>query len=85
MEILAQVIGGIGLIIMAIGMQFRRKKNMLLAQIATNTCYIIQYFLLGAFTGALTFIVNNLRSSTFYFYSKNRKKPNVLQPYFSIG
>ena len=78
MEILAQVIGGIGLIIMAIGMQCRRKKNMLLAQIATNTCYIIQYFLLGAFTGALTFIVNNLRSSTFYFYSKNRKKPNVL-------
>ena len=77
MEILAQIMGGIGLIIMAIGMQFRRKKNMLLAQIATNTCYIIQYFLLGAFTGALTFIVNNARSTTFYFYSKNRKKPNI--------
>ena len=61
MEILAQIFGVIGLIIMAIGMQFRRKKNMLLAQIATNTCYRIQYFLLGAFTGAFTFIVNNLR------------------------
>lgn len=78
MEILAQIMGGIGLIIMTIGMQFRRKKNMLLAQIMTNTCYIIQYFLLGALTGALTFIVNNIRSSTFYFYSKKRMKPNVL-------
>ncbi len=77
MEILAQIFGIIGLIIMAIGMQFRRKKNMLLAQIATNTCYIIQYFLLGAITGAFTFIVNNLRSSTFYYYSKKRKKPNI--------
>lgn len=78
MEILAQIFGGIGLIIMVIGMQFRRKKNMLLAQIITNSCYIIQYFLLGAFTGAFTFIVNNIRSTTFFFYSKSRKKPNVL-------
>ena len=77
MEILAQIFGGIALIIMVIGMQFRRKKNMLLAQIMTNTCYIIQYFLLGALTGVLTFIVNNLRSTTFYFYTKNRKKPNI--------
>lgn len=85
MEILAQIMGGIGLIIMAIGMQFRRKKNMLLAQIMTNTCYIIQYFLLGAFTGALTFIVNNIRSTTFYFYSKNRKKPNILLLFLFSG
>lgn len=77
MTILAQIFGGLALLIMVIGMQFRKKKNMLLAQIMTNTCYIIQYILLGAFTGVFTFIVNNLRSSTFYFYTQNCKKPSI--------
>ena len=68
MEILAQIFGVIGLIIMAIGMQFRRKKNMLLAQIATNTCYIIQYFLLGAFTGGIKGTAAGITAAIFFGY-----------------
>lgn len=77
MYILAQIIGAIGLIIITIGMQCREKKNIILAQAITNTCITIQYFLLGATTGAILFIINTTRSLTFYLWDQKGKKPNI--------
>lgn len=78
MNILAQIIGGIGLTVITIGMQSKQKKNMLLAQAVTNTCFMIQYFILGALTGAIMYIVNTIRTMVFYIWDKKGNKPNIL-------
>lgn len=59
-------------------MQSKQKKNMLLAQGVTNTCFMIQYFMLGAITGAIMYIVNTIRTFVFYSYDKKGNKPNIL-------
>ena len=78
MNILAQVIGALGLIVITIGMQSKQKKNMLLAQAITNTCFMVQYFLLGAITGGVMYIINTARTITFYNYDKKEHKPNII-------
>ena len=77
MYILAQIFGGIGLFVIIIGMQSKKKDTMLLAQSITNTCFVIQYFLLGAITGAVLYIINTIRTLTFYFWGKNSKDPSL--------
>lgn len=51
---------------------------MLLAQSITNTCFVIQYFLLGAITGAVMYIVNTARTLSFYMWDKKGFKPNIV-------
>jgi len=76
MNIPAQIVGIIGLIVITVGMQSKNKKNMLLAQTITNSCFMIQYFMLGAITGAVMYIVNTIRTFTFYTWDK-KYKPNI--------
>ena len=77
MNIPAQIIGIIGLIVITIGMQSKQKKNMLLAQAITNACFTAQYFLVGALTGAVMYIVNTTRTVAFYQQDRREKKPNI--------
>ena len=83
--IMSQIIGGIGVLFLVYSLQKNNRKKLLKYQVLTSFSFALQYFLLGAFTGAFTFIVNNLRSSTFYYYSKARKKPNVLLLFLFSG
>lgn len=77
MYILSQVIGAIGLVVLTIGMQFREKKNVLLAQTITNGCILVQYLLLGAITGTFMYLVNTIRMLTFYIWDKKEKRANI--------
>ena len=78
MNLIAQIMGIIGLIVIVIGLQAKEKKHMLLAQTVTNICFVIQYFILGAITGAVIEIVNAIRTLTFYVWDKKELKSNIM-------
>lgn len=84
MSFLAQIIGIVGLLVIVVGMQAKEKKHLLFSQAITNTCFVIQYFLLGAVTGAIMYIVNTIRTFTFYMWDKKELKPNVLLLLFFV-
>lgn len=73
MFILAQIIGGIVLILTVISVQFKTKEKILMCQIIANLLVSIQYFLLGALGTkiARTFRILN---SDVYYYSRTRKE-----------
>ena len=77
-NILAQITGIIGLIVLTIGMQSKKKRNILLSQGIANISFIIQYFLLGAVTGSVMYAINTLRAFTFYTWDKRKDKPNII-------
>lgn len=73
MFIIAQVIGGIVLILTVISIQFKTKEKILICQIIANTLIAIQYFLLNALTGGVVAIINTIRCIIFYYYKKKIK------------
>lgn len=77
MFLIAQIIGGIVLILTVISVQFKTKEKILLCQILANVLIAIQYFLLNALTGAVVSVINVIRCLIFYFYKKKNMKPSV--------
>jgi len=77
MFIIAQIIGGIVLILTVISVQFKTKEKILICQIVANILVAIQYFLLNALTGGVVAIINTIRCIIFYYYKKKDKKPSV--------
>ena len=78
MFIIAQIIGGIVLILTVISVQFKTKEKILICQIVANILVAIQYFLLNAITGAVISIINAIRCVIFYYYKKKDIKPSVI-------
>lgn len=78
MFIVAQIIGGIVLILTIVSVQFKTKEKILLCQIIANILIAIQYFLLNALTGAVVSIINVVRCIIFYFYKKKNMKPSII-------
>lgn len=78
MFILAQIIGGIVLILTVISIQFKTKEKILMCQIIANLLISIQYFLLDALTGGVVSIINVIRCIIFYFYKKKNMKPSII-------
>lgn len=78
MFVLAQIIGGIVLILTVISVQFKTKEKILMCQIIANLLISIQYFLLGALTGGVVSIINVIRCIIFYFYKKKNMKPSIV-------
>ena len=78
MFILAQIIGGIVLILTVISVQFKTKEKILMCQIIANVLVSIQYFLLDALTGGVVAIINVIRCIIFYFYKKKNMKPSIV-------
>lgn len=78
MFILAQIIGGIVLILTVISVQFKTKEKILMCQIIANVLVSIQYFLLDALTGGVVAIINVIRCVIFYFYKKKNMKPSIV-------
>ena len=71
--VISQIICLFGLITFIISMQKYNKKDVLKWQILSFLLYTAQYFLLGAYSGMLIYLVNMTRSIVFYFYeNKNR-------------
>ena len=78
LKILAQIAGGIVLILTVISVQFKTKEKILIFQIIANIFVAIQYFLLNALTGGVVAIINTIRCLIFYYYKKKDKKPSII-------
>lgn len=86
MNITAQILGVIAFSFLAISFQSKNKSNMLFFQIVAYTIYVVQFLLLGAYTGLAVMVIGAIRSVILYIYAKKSKKVNYLLPLiFSIA
>ena len=76
--ILAQICGIIALVLTVISVQFKTKEKIVMCSIFANVVVVIQYFLLGALTGAVISIINTIRCLVFYFFKKKDMKPSFI-------
>ena len=77
MFIIAQIMGGLVLILTVISVHFKTKERVVLCFIFANIFCSIQYFLLGAITGGVISILNTIRCLVFYLYKKKNIKPSL--------
>ena len=78
MNILAQVIGGIGILIWIVSIQRKNKSDILIYQGIANIFIAIQYFILGVYTPALIDVSTSARSFIFSGYSKKDKSIPII-------
>lgn len=76
--ILAQICGVIALILTVISVQFKTKEKIVMCFTWANIVVAVQYFLLGAITGAIISILNAIRCIVFYLYKKKDMKPSMI-------
>ena len=76
--ILAQICGVIALLLTVISVQFKTKEKIVMCSVWANVVVAIQYFLLGALTGAVISIINTIRCLVFYFFKKKDMKPSLV-------
>ena len=76
--IIAQICGGIALILTVIGVQFKTKEKIVMCSILANIVVAFQFLLLNALTGAIISILNTIRCTTFYIYKKKDLKPSLI-------
>ena len=75
--IIAQIFGLVALVALFVSYQKENKKEFLYMQIFSNTLYMIQYFILGAFSASLANAVGATRGFIFY-KEENKNKPSIL-------
>ncbi len=75
--IIAQIIGGIALIVLIVSFQKNEKKKLLKYQMFSSLLYAIQYVLLGAYTGSLMNLICMVRNFIFNKY-ENKRPPLYL-------
>lgn len=73
MNILAQVVGILAIVVFAISPHQKTKKRVLIFNIISCLLYATQYLLLGAFSAAATNIIGAAKDRVFYEY-ENKKK-----------
>lgn len=66
MQILIRALGIIGLVLSFIPFQFKRHKHIVLCKMLSSCVFSVQYFLMGAYTGAWLDLVSALRNYLFY-------------------
>lgn len=76
--ILAQILAVVAFILDIICMQFKKKSGILVVGIISNTMYALEYALLGAWTGAISFVIGTIRNITYFIYEKKKYKPNKI-------
>ena len=86
MEITAQIIGIIGSALTIISYQCKKPKTLIMLQGAGGLMFAINFFMLGAYTGALLNLVNVVRSISFAkIKSKNKLLPITLIAVYAIS
>ncbi len=70
---ISQVMCILGLVLFGISMQKSSRKDIVKWQIFSFLLYATQYFLLGAYLGMLTYLINMIRSIVFFIFEKNIK------------
>ena len=66
----AQVFGFLGITLWILSIQQKSGEKILLTQLISNLLYALQYFLLAAYSGFITYVLATFRC--FIFYKKNK-------------
>lgn len=74
MQIVAQVLGALGIISMILSVQFNSKKQVLGFQIAANSLFAFQYLCLNAISAVVMSFVAALRCIVFFLFENKGKK-----------
>ena len=83
-NIIAQVLGFIGTIIIIIGMQQKKYKHIVMCKIGNEFLSSIHYLLLGGYTGMLANFASCLTNGCYYFRIKKGKSTLPFQIIFGI-
>ena len=65
-DFIAQALGILALVIMVLSYQQKSRKGLLAFQMASNACFAVNYFMLGAVSFAVMSLINIARSFVFY-------------------
>ena len=82
--IVSQILCVFGLILFVISMQKHNKKLILKWQAYSFSFYAMQYFLLGAYSGMLTYVINMVRSVVFFLFEDKKSYFKYLVVLFII-
>lgn len=80
MYILAQLIGCVTMLFLFISYQVNERRKMVFLQICISICCILQYALLGAYSGVAINIVCLTRNILFYYRGKYKWADHVILP-----
>lgn len=84
MGLVIQIIGFLGLGANLLSFQFKKHKNILLFRTINESLFILQYFLLGAFSGVILNIVGIVRNTIFSKRVEKGKSTVVFIIAFSV-
>ena len=85
MEIITQVIGGLGVLASIISFQCKKHNSILFFRSLNEFFFAIQYFLLGAYTGMAVNLIGCLRNFIFSKQISKNKKTSLSVAIFSIA
>ena len=78
-DILIRLLGIYGLILCVIPFQFKKHKQIVLFKMTSELLFSAQYFLMGAYTGAVLDLISGLRNFLFYkFVEKKRSTTPII-------
>lgn len=83
-EIAIRVLGIIGLILCVIPFQFKKHKSIVLCKMASELSFALQYFLMGAYTGAWLDLISGGRNFLFYKFVQKGKSTAPIIIVFSV-
>ena len=69
-EIIAQIVGGVGMVLNLIVFQQKTHKGVLMCQFFAALVFAVSFFMLGGYCGAILNLVGAARSGIFYFKDK---------------
>lgn len=84
MKILTQIIGIAAMIASVYSFQLNKHKHIMIVQIVATALFGIQYYLLGAFTGAMLDAVGVVRDIVFYNKDKKWASSNIWTVVFAL-
>lgn len=82
MEIITQLIGGIGVLASVISFQCKKHNKILLFRTLNEAFFALQYFLLGAYTGMVMNIIGCVRNIIFSKQVERGKKTTATASIF---
>lgn len=77
MEIVAQILGIIAIVVSGLSMAFKSKQTIMLLCMIYNILTLITYLLLGKYLGCILVGVLTLKSLVYYLFALKKLKPNI--------
>lgn len=78
MNVLAQIFGAFALLFLVISYQQRKRINFLNLQASANIFYVLQYFVLHAYSGMISFIISTIKMIIFQIDERKNRTTNIL-------